>query len=131
MNCDDMIMDLEYQSVDIANNNATHISNVITHKLMMDMNTLFPSPCQMLFETYDYHVSWKSFLYVLNKLLAISAELLSCALKLLFLDKKHSHHNNNDEYMLLEDMQHSHPHIILYQEVIFLSWYGRMFCRVE
>ena len=32
-----------------------------------------------------------------------------------------SRHDINEECMLLADMQHSHPHITLYQEAIFLS----------
>ena len=45
--------------------------------------------------------------------------------------KKCSHHGNNDKCMILADMQRSHPHIILYQEVIFLIWDGRIFSNVE
>ena len=56
MNCADLILDLEDISVDIVHNNSTHISNVVMHILMMDIHTLLPSPFQMLFETYDYHV---------------------------------------------------------------------------
>ena len=40
--------------------------------------------------------------------------------------KKRSRNDNNDECMLLEDMQHSQQHMTLYQEVIFLSWGGKI-----
>ena len=50
-------MELEDKSVNIDNNNVTHISNVVTHNMIMDIHTLLLSPCQMLFETYDYHVA--------------------------------------------------------------------------
>ena len=54
-----------------------------------------------------------------------------CITDLVLTLKKSSHHDNNDECMLLEDMQHSHSQIILHPEVIYLSWYGRKFCKVE
>ena len=33
-----------------------HSSNVVIHSLMMDMHTLLPSKCQILLETYVFHV---------------------------------------------------------------------------
>ena len=33
--------------------------------------------------------------------------------------------------MILEDIQHSHPYITLYHEVIFLSWDRRILGKVE
>ena len=33
--------------------------------------------------------------------------------------------------MFIEDMQHSQPHMILYLEVIFLSWVGRILRKVK
>ena len=42
-------------------NNATHISNVVKHKLMIDMHTLLSLPFHMMFETYDFHVAWQDF----------------------------------------------------------------------
>ena len=74
----------------------------------------------------------KECLYVSNKLLAISPDLLFCALQLLSFNffKKHSRHDNNYECMLLADMQHSHPHITMYWEVTFFSWGGRILRKV-
>ena len=64
--------------------------------------------------------------------MAISPDLLFCALQLWYLIfQKRSRHDNNYEYMLLEDIQHSHPHINLYREVIFFSWGGRILRKVE
>ena len=51
-------MDLEYQSVEIAHNNATQISNVVTYILILYMHTFLPWPCQIMFETYTYHVEF-------------------------------------------------------------------------
>ena len=72
-------------------------------------------------------------LYVSNILLAISTELLFWALQLwsFSFSRKHSHHDNNDEWIILADMQHSQTHMTFYREVIFLSWGGRIFCKVE
>ena len=52
-----MILDLEDESVDISHNNSTHISNVVKNNMMMDMHALLTLPCEMLFETYAYHVA--------------------------------------------------------------------------
>ena len=55
-----------------------------------------------------------------------------CIIALIFkFFKKLSIHDNNDKRMLLSDMQHSHQHMTLYQEVIFLTWGGRIFRNVE
>ena len=60
-------------------------------------------------------------LYVSNKWLAISSDLLFCALQLLFLifPTKQPRHDNKDECMIFADMQHSHPHMNLYLKIIF------------
>ena len=76
-----MIMDLEDQSIGIAHNNATHISNVVKHILMTDMQTFLIFPCHMLFEnmlTMWYDIT----LYVSNKRLAILLDILFCVLQL-------------------------------------------------
>ena len=68
------------------------------------------------------------FLYVSNKQFAISPYLHFCVLKIWYLPlKTFSLHDNNDECMLLTDMQHSHPHITFYQDVVFLCWVGVIF----
>ena len=66
------------------------------------------------------------FLYVSNKQLVISPDLLFFALQLWYLSffQKRSCDDNNYECMLLAYMKRSHPHITLYQEVIFFSWVG-------
>ena len=56
-----MIIYLEDPSVDIAHNNAKQISSVVMHSLMVDIHTLLPSQCQMLSETYAYHMAWQNF----------------------------------------------------------------------
>ena len=73
------------------------------------------------------------FLYVSKSRFAVSPDLLFCALQLwsLSFSKKRSRNDNNDECMLLEDMQHSQQHMTLYQEVIFLSWGGKIWRKVE
>ena len=48
-----------------------------------------------------------------------------------FLIQKRSRHDNNYEWIILVYMQHSHPHINLYQEVIFFSWVVMIFYKVE
>ena len=45
--------------------------------------------------------------------------------------KKRSRQDNNNKCMLLAYTKHSHPHINLYHEVIFLSWGGRILHKVE
>ena len=45
--------------------------------------------------------------------------------------QKRSCHDNNEKCMLLEYIQHSHPHINCYWEVMFLSWDDRIFCKVD
>ena len=45
--------------------------------------------------------------------------------------KKLSSHDNSYKIMFIEDMQHSQPHMILYLEVIFLSWVGRILRKVK
>ena len=51
-----MILDLEDQSVDIEQNNSKHIYNVVMHILMIDMHILLTLPCQILSETYAFHM---------------------------------------------------------------------------
>ena len=48
-----------------------------------------------------------------------------------FFFKKRLCHYNNDECVLLEDMQHSQPHMTLYRKILFMCWGGRIFCKVE
>ena len=40
--------------------------------------------------------------------------------------KKSPRHDNNEKYMVLVDIQQSHPQITLYWEVIFFSLGGRI-----
>ena len=42
------------------NNNVTHIYSVEMHVGMVNMQTLLPWTCQMLFDSYDRHVSSQS-----------------------------------------------------------------------
>ena len=114
-------MDLEDQSMDIAPNNATHIFNVATHTLMMDMHKFLPFPYQMLFETYACHMEWHKFYtsqvkdWPFHQTLCFVHDNFDL---IVFL--KRSRHDNNDECMNLENMKRSHPHMTLYRDVLFL-----------
>ena len=44
-----MILYLEYKYMDIVHNNSKHISNVVVHILIMDMQFCLPYSCQILF----------------------------------------------------------------------------------
>ena len=57
MNYDDLILDLEYQSIEIAHTNAKQISNVVIHISMMDIHTFLTLPCHIMSETYVYQVA--------------------------------------------------------------------------
>ena len=61
-----------------------------------------------------------------KELLFISHELLFCAFWLSYFSffKKLSFSVNKDKCILLSDIQHSHPHIIVWHVEIFLSWGG-------
>ena len=48
-----------------------------------------------------------------------------------FLFKNRSRHDNKDECMLLAEMQHSQTHMTLYRDVLFLSWGGKYFARLN
>ena len=54
-------MDSEVPFVDIAHNNEAHISIVVIHIWIIDMQTLLPLQCHMQLETYDLHVSRQNF----------------------------------------------------------------------
>ena len=56
-----LILVMKYQYVGNWHNNITHISSVEMHVGMVDMSTLFPWPCQMLFCGYEYHEALQSF----------------------------------------------------------------------
>ena len=73
------------------------------------------------------------FLYVSNRRLAFSPDLLFCEfwLRLLILLKWRLLYDSNDECIILEDMQYYQPHMNLYRENIFLSWRGRIDRSVE
>ena len=43
-------------------NKVTHISIVVMHVGMEDMNTLLTQPCQMLFDKYYAHMECQSFI---------------------------------------------------------------------
>ena len=72
-------------------------------------------------------------LYVSNRWLAISPDLMFCAWRLWYLSvsKNRSCYDNNDECILLADIYHSQPHIPFYWWVVFISWGGRILCKVE
>ena len=57
VNCDDIILNLEDQYMEIVHNNTRHISNVVMHILIIDMQTFFSYPYQILFGIYAYHVA--------------------------------------------------------------------------
>ena len=42
-------------------NNVTHISSVVIYVGMVDMHTLFPWPCQLIFHIYDAHTTYQRF----------------------------------------------------------------------
>ena len=123
MNCYDKIINLEYQSVGIGHNNAKHISNVVMHILVMDMHTLFPLPCHILSKTYAFHVERE---WPFHHTLGFVHYRFD-----LQVFQKYLRHDNNYECTILADIQHSHPQITLYWEVILLSWDERIFCNVE
>ena len=81
---------------------------------------IFPFPCQILSENM-LTICHDSVFYVSNKRLDISTYLLFCALQFWYSSffQKCSRHDNNDEYMILADMQHSHPHMTLYRKFFF------------
>ena len=41
--------------------NATYVSSVTMYVGMVDIHILFPWPCQILFDSYDYHAASQSF----------------------------------------------------------------------
>ena len=127
-----LILELEDPSLEIAHNNAKHISNVVMHSLIMDMHTLLPSQCQMLSETYDLHVAWHNvYMYQINSGHFTRPSVLCITILIFKFFKKLSCHDNNDECMLLEYMKNSHLHMTLYREVIFFSWGVIILRKVE
>ena len=108
----------------ISHQNPKQVFNVVIH-----IKTIHVIFClkYMLF-------MWHDIIFICPKQIIVNSTRLSVlwitALIFNFF-KKCPHHDNNDECMLLADMQHSHPHITLYPEVIILSWGGRIFHNVE
>ena len=51
----DLIPDLGHKYVNILHNNVTQTFSVAMHVVMVDIHTLLEYPCQMLFDTHDYH----------------------------------------------------------------------------
>ena len=54
----------------IVHNNGTYITSVVTNIEMVDIYTLLPWPCQILFDKYDTHVVSQSFIclkYMIEK----------------------------------------------------------------
>ena len=99
---------------------------------MMDMHTLLPYPCKIMFLIHAYHVAWQNF--NISQIGYWQFHQTFCFLCYnidFFVFKWQSRHDNNYEWMILEDMQHSQPHINSYWEVIFLSWDGKRWCKVE
>ena len=86
--------------------------------------------CCCIYMTTMYH---HRVLYVSNRRLAISPELLFCAFWFWFsrFPKEISRHDSNDELIILAYMQHSKPHITFYREKIFLIWGGRIDSSLE
>ena len=70
---------------------------------------------------------------VSNRQFPFSPDLLFCAflLKSFIFLKEPSHHDSNDEWILLVDMKNSRPHMNVYCEEIFLSWGGIIDRSVE
>ena len=50
-----MIIGLVYQYMGNWHNIKTHISSVAINDVMVDMHTLLPCSCQMLFDIHDNH----------------------------------------------------------------------------
>ena len=84
----------------------------------------------MLFWAYAYHVTWR--IFYMSQIYGWTFNQNFCFVRYNFdFFKKWSHYDNNDECTIFEDVQHSQPHMILYQEVVFLSWGGRILRKVE
>ena len=105
MNCVGMIMDLGDKYVDILHNTKINLQcgnayfdDGYAHIVSIAMPHAVFNTCLTCGIT--------GFSYVSNKRLAISPELLFCALQLWYLSfiKQLSCHDNNDEWMLLEYM---------------------------
>ena len=127
-----MILDLEYQYVDIVKNNALQISNMVMHIWIWICTHYFHINIRWCFE--NIITMWHDkFLYVSNCWLYISLDLLFFALNIwsIIFFKKCSRHDNNDECIIFADMQHWQVHINLHWEVVFLIWCYRMLCKVE
>ena len=56
-----LIIGMEYSYVGNYNNNTTHIYIVSVHVGMVDINTFYPCPCQILLHIYDVHAESQSF----------------------------------------------------------------------
>ena len=61
-----LTLDLGDKYADILKNNITHIYSAEMNIGIVDMHTLLPWPCQMLFHRYGDHVSLQSFICLKN-----------------------------------------------------------------
>ena len=55
-----LIIGLEYQCVENYHNNATHISSVVMHDVIVYMHIFLTCKCQMLFDKYDAYAESQS-----------------------------------------------------------------------
>ena len=112
----------------IVHNNALNISNLV--------NSYFDGKCTHIFSIAISDTVFNIWLprgmkeirYVSNTPLVISPHFCFERYNFdIYVFQKLSHHDNNYEWMLFADNQHSQPHMTLYQGVIFFCWGGIIF----
>ena len=119
--------------MDIWHNIEIHIFSVVMHYLTVDMHTMLPFPYPMFWHKYDAHVAWR-YLYMCHIWeFAFSHDLLFWEFWLWSLSflKYWSHHDSNEECIILAYIKHSQPHITLYLDDFFSNWGGNNERNVE